>query len=701
MPPFDGIVLVERAGRLAAAVGATLLGELGATVLRVEDPSLPMPDEPEHWRTHPLALAGKTRMRLSEDTETAARQWRHILARADAVIYSPPLPDAQADRRGLVRCDVSGFGAAGADGLPDTANETVLQALCGIMSSTGTKGGPPEFTGAPLVELFTGVNCAVSVAAALRVRDGGGPAQRIDLSAFDGGVALSGAFIGHMQAGTAHDVRAGSRHPLCCPWNAYATRDGWVLMCSSTEPQWQRIADLIGRPDLKDHPEFANANARKRNEDAVDAAITAWTDTRTTDEAVAGFDAAGIPVGPILSVPDLLGRADAPPTREVAGPDGKTTLCPMPLIDLSRTPARISRTVAETEPVDAVVADLPPRAPAAAASDGGLPLSGIRVIEVGVFTAGPLGARYLADLGAEVIKIEQAGGETGRNWSPNFGGISGYFATYNAGKRSLTLDLTQPEDQAVLEELVGSADVLLQNLKAGAMARMGFGPEEVMQRYPGLIYVSVSGYGSKGSKSPALDTVIQARSGLMSLIEAPDVPVKSGASVGDLLASHVTPLGVLAALRDRDRTGLGQHMDLSMRDALAWTTQLSWPDGAPSLPASIRLACSDGWVVAHGNEAAAEGALDGASCASSRCKDILARLRAAGLAATRVQELDDLFRLPLCAERLLFRQADTPGGIPAPVLSAPYGLTETPAVPGPAIPAAGEANEDLAAAASG
>lgn len=701
MAPFDGIVVIERAGRLAAAVGATLLAELGATVLRVEDPSLPMPDEPEHWQHHPLALAGKTRIRLSGDRDTAARQWADMLARADAVIYSPPLPGDQFGRPGLVRCDVSAFGAAGAEGLPDTANEAILQAIGGIMSTTGTKDGPPELTGAPLVELFTGVNCAVSVAAALRVRDAGGPAQRIDLSAFDSGVALSGAFIGHMQAGTAHDVRAGSRHPLCCPWNAYATTDGWVLMCSSTEPHWQRIAELIGRPDLKDHPDFADTNARKRNEDAVDAAITAWTETRTTDEAVDGFDAAGIPVGPILSIPDLLGREDAPPTRKIAGPDGKATRCPMPLIDLGRTPCRTADTIAKTETVDAATSALSPRTFATPEGNGRLPLSGIRVIEVGVFTAGPLGARYLADLGAEVIKIEQAGGETGRKWAPNFGGVSGYFASYNAGKRSLTLDLTQSEDQAVLEELVGSADVLLQNLKAGAMARMGFGPEEVMQRYPRLIYVSVSGYGSKGSKSPALDTVIQARSGLMSLIEAPDVPVKSGASVGDLLASHITPLGVLAALRDRDRSGLGQHVDVSMRDALAWTTQLSWPDGAPSLPVSTRLACSDGWVIAQGPGSAVAKALDGVSAETQRCQDIVDRLRDAGLAASRVLELDDLYRLPLCAERVLFRQADTPGGVPAPILSAPYGLSATPAVPGPAIPAAGEANGKLAAVTSG
>ncbi len=414
MSALEGIVIIERAGRLAGAIGASLLAELGATVLRVEDPSLPLPPEPERWRTHPLALAGKTRLRLSGDPETAKRQWDDLLTRADAVILSPPLPTVEDVRPGLIRCDVSAFGADGADGLPDDANEAILQALGGVMSTTGSADGPPEFVGAPLVEFFTGANCAVAIAAALRVREAGGPAQRIDLSALDSSVALSGAFIGHMQVGRAHDVRAGSRHPLCCPWNAYPTRDGWVLMCSSTEPHWKRIAALIGRPELADHPDFADVNTRKKNEDAVDDAIIAWTREMTTADAVAGFDAAGIPVGPILTIPELLAAADAPPIRTVTLANGGEQVCPAPLLSLSRSPSRAADTVPTVDDLSRVLSTLPARPVSPAGTSARLPLAGIRVVEVGVFTAGPLGTRYLADLGAEVIKVEQAGGESGR-----------------------------------------------------------------------------------------------------------------------------------------------------------------------------------------------------------------------------------------------------------------------------------------------
>jgi crotonobetainyl-CoA:carnitine CoA-transferase CaiB-like acyl-CoA transferase len=516
-----------------------------------------------------------------------------------------------------------------------------------------------------------------------------------------------------MQLGKAHDVRAGSRHPLCCPWNAYRTQDGWVLMCSSTEPHWRRIAALIGRPELTDDPRFADMNKRQANHAAVDAAIETWTQGRTTDEAVAAFDGADVPAGPILTIPELLAAPDAPPMRRIALPNGRTQLCPAPLVVMSRTPARAADRVTPSKTdIAPILARLPAKRPATPGGDPALPLAGIRVVEVGAFTAGPLGTRYLADLGADVIKVEQTGGESGRRWAPNFGGVSGYFATYNAGKRSIILDLIKKEDQAALERLVASADILLQNLKTGAMERMGFGAEATLKRHPRLIYVSVSGYGSNGAKSPALDTVVQGRSGLMSLIHAPaagsvrppssedrrattrapETPVKAGASVADLLASHISPLGVLAALRHRDRTGEGQHIDVSMRDALAWTTQLSWPDGAPSLPDCCRVAGTDGWVVAQAPEAPAQAALGGVTLSSA---ETVTKLRAAGIVATRVLELDELFHLPICRDRNLFLEADTPGGVPAPILATPYGLTQPPLRPGRSIPGPGADNDLL------
>jgi len=690
---LDGVVVIERAGRLAGAVAGTMLAELGATVLRVEDPRLDWPAEPEAWRDHPVALAGKTLLRLADEPPAAERQWAALLDRADAVIYSPPLPAADDVDPSLIRCDVSAFGIDGADDLPDDCSEAIVQALGGMMSTTGAAGGAPELTGAPMIEFFTGANAATSIAAALRVCDNGGTGQRIDIAALDASIALTGIYAGHVQVGKGHGLRAGSRHPLCCPWNAYKTTDGWVLMCSSTEPQWRRILDLIGRSDAKEDPRFATATDRNEHEDIVDGMIGAWTETKTTQDAVAAFEEAGIPSGPIVTIPGLIAQDASPPARPVRMPSGGTVTVPNSILTLEGSPPVNAGTVASVSgDVESAVEDLPPRDHQPGASGGTLPLAGIRVIEIALFTAGPLGGRYLADLGAEVIKIEQPGGETGRIWQPNFGGVSGYFATYNAGKRSVTLDLRADADKAALEDLLGTSDVLLQNLKAGALDRLGFGPESVRARHPRLIYCSVSGYGSTGSKAPALDTVIQAKSGLMSLIGKTDDPIKAGLSVADLLAAHLSPLAILAALRYRDRTGKGQHIDLSMRDALAWTTQLNWPDGAWSLPAHKQITCADGWVVAEADPGRIDACLHDSDPNKKSCDEIRAVLRADSIPAAAVLELDDAYAHPVSTRRKLFDLGDTEGGVPATVLASPYALRGTPLPNGRPIPAAGADN---------
>ena len=683
---LDGLVVVERAGRLAAAVAGTLLAELGARVIRVEGSQLEESPEPPLWRTHPLATAGKTRLVVpADDTET----WRGLIDRADAVI----LPDAAMvgdGPDGPVFCAVSAYGMANAVDSPD-AGEIALQATGGLMATTGEAGGAPEWTGIPLIECFTGLNAATAILAALRVRAAGGPAQRIDIAGLDAGLALLGTFVGDVLRGKTKGYRVGCRHPLIAPWNAYPTRNGQVLICSSTEGHWRRILDLIGRPDLLDDPRFTDAPSRIRNVDAVDDAIRAWTATRDSGEVVRAMEAADVPAGPILSIPDLLaGSADGPPlpTRRVRMPDGAALVCPQSMLRMTRTPGVAPAVVATPSDAESVLRDLPPQH-RTATGPARMPLDGIRVVEVGAFTAGPLGGRYLADLGAEVIKIEPPGGEGSRRWHPQFGGVSGYFATYNAGKRSVTLDLGTPEGRSALDRLLARSDVLLQNLKAGAMDRLGFGAADVLRRFPRLVYCSISGYGSDGPLVPALDTVIQATSGVLSLTGSGAATVKIGVSAADLLVAHISPLTILAALRYRDRTGEGQHIDLSMRDCLSWTTQLAWPDGKAALPHCRRVACADGYVVVEGEE---EAIPDRAITGLARDAAV-ARLRDAGCRAVAVLELDEVVGHPLVRKRRLVEQLPTDGKA-VPVLAAPYRLMTTPPRPGRPMGPAG-ADDDL------
>ncbi len=198
-------------------------------------------------------------------------------------------------------------------------------------------------------------------------------------------------------------------------------------------------------------------------------------------------------------------------------------------------------------------------------------LQGVRILSFTQFLLGPAGVQYLADLGAEVIKIEPPGGKLfERTWSGCnlfLNGVSAFFLCAHRNQRSLTLNLKHPEGQAVARRLVAGADVLVQNFRPGVMARLGLGYEEVASLNPRLIYVSASGYGetSKYRDRPGQDLLIQVMSGLASISgRAGQPPTAVGAPVVDQHGAALLAMAVLAALFERTRTGQGQRVEVSM-----------------------------------------------------------------------------------------------------------------------------------------
>ncbi len=200
------------------------------------------------------------------------------------------------------------------------------------------------------------------------------------------------------------------------------------------------------------------------------------------------------------------------------------------------------------------------------------PLAGVRVLDLTRVLAGPFCTALLADLGAEVIKIESpVAGDDARSLGPFRDGSSVYFSILNRGKQSVTLDLKHPDAREVLLELAERADVFIENFRPGVAQRLGVGHEAVMARNPRLVYASISGFGQSGpmSQLPAYDLVIQAASGLMSLTGEPDgEPMKVGESVGDLVAGLYAAFAVTTALRNVERTGRGDYLDVAMLDCL-------------------------------------------------------------------------------------------------------------------------------------
>jgi len=211
------------------------------------------------------------------------------------------------------------------------------------------------------------------------------------------------------------------------------------------------------------------------------------------------------------------------------------------------------------------------------------PLDGLKVFDLTRILAGPSCTQILGDLGAEVIKIERPGvGDDTRNFAPPYlpddkgeeTAESAYFAGTNRNKRSLTLNLSDPEGQAIARKLAAQCDILAENFKTGTLAKYGLGYDDLKGEMPRLIYCSITGFGHTGpyADRPAYDALIQAMGGVMSLTGEPaGEPMKVGVSIADLMSGMYASVAILAAVRHQHLTGEGQHLDISMLDAhVAW-----------------------------------------------------------------------------------------------------------------------------------
>jgi crotonobetainyl-CoA:carnitine CoA-transferase CaiB-like acyl-CoA transferase len=195
-------------------------------------------------------------------------------------------------------------------------------------------------------------------------------------------------------------------------------------------------------------------------------------------------------------------------------------------------------------------------------------LEGVTVLDLSRVLAGPYATQLLADLGAEVIKVESPRGDDTRGWGPPFAGDqSGYFLSVNRGKRSLAVDLKHPRGAALVRRLAARVDVLVENFKVGDLRRYGLAPDQLADANPGLVYATITGYGGHGPRAgqPGYDAAVQAVTGLMAMTGEPDgPPVKLGVAWIDVLTGLHAAVGILAALHERERTGRGRRLELSL-----------------------------------------------------------------------------------------------------------------------------------------
>ena len=363
-----------------------------------------------------------------------------------------------------------------------------------------------------------------------------------------------------------------------------------------------------------------------------------------------------------------------------------------------------------------------------------LPFTGLRVVALEQAVSAPFCSRQFADLGADVVKIERPdGGDFAREYDHVLHGLSAYFAWLNRGKRSVVLDLKQPAASASLARLVARADVFVHNLAPGAVERLGFGYDSLSARHPRLVWCGISGYGPDGPyrDRKAYDMLVQGEAGVISLTGGPGSPAKVGISIADIAAGLYAYSSILAALYDRERTGRGRRVDISMLECLAeWTTPplYTWL-GAGRV--SARCGARHNMIVPYGVYDCADGAVNfsiqnerewGRFCAqvlgrpdlasawatnqwrlehrseveafieeafrSVSRADLLRLLDAAAIANAAVNDVPSVAAHPQLAARHRWSEADSPAG-PIPALLPPHNLSNAPPRMG-RVPALGE-----------
>jgi crotonobetainyl-CoA:carnitine CoA-transferase CaiB-like acyl-CoA transferase len=383
------------------------------------------------------------------------------------------------------------------------------------------------------------------------------------------------------------------------------------------------------------------------------------------------------------------------------------------------------------------------------------PLSHIRVLDLSRVLAGPWAAQNLADLGAEVIKIERPGaGDDTRGWGPPWmkdgqgkdTAESAYFLSVNRNKKSLTLDISKPEGQKIARELAGKSQVLIENYKVGTLARYGLSYEELKKNNPGLIYCSITGFGQDGpyAPRPGYDFIFQGMGGLMSITGERDGqpgagPQKVGIAITDVLTGMYASVAILAAITHRERTGRGQYIDAALLDTMvafnanqivsylcSGKVPVRWGNAHPQVVPYEVFPTADGHIIlAVGNDSQFASFCQAAGCADlaqeprfrtmsqrivhrgelipliadvmrTRTKrEWIETLEAANVPCGPINNMKEVFEDPQVRHRKLRVDMPHPLGGVAPVVASPLRLSETPVEYRLAPPMLGQHNAEV------
>lgn len=584
--PLQGLRVIELAAGIAAAYTGKMLSDAGADVVLVEPPGgSPL----RRWKAsvaldggEPLAggetgvlfqiLHGNKIGTAADLTTPAGREALQTLARdADLLIDEGRLREAGIDGRALLAdcpdlsiISISDWGESGPYA-GRTANEYTLQAEVGATAYRGYKDRPPFAAGGRIGDYVCGSFAAVAAMAAVRMA----PGRYVEVSRFESMLLSFQPYQyvhGQLEPGVL--VPASVDVPSIEP-----AKDGWVGFCTVTDKQWKDFAEMIGRPELGEDPDLVTGFHRFQHLERVQPAIHAWTRERSVAEIIAEAGRRRIPVAPVGNGATVLEMAQFK-ERDVFWENPAGFRQPRPPYRLGSGDVRRPGRAPAMEPGQAPA--WPDRPADPTARSEGLPMAGLRVLDFSAFWAGPIGSACFALFGADVIKVESIQRPDGMRFSAGFfpkdkplWECSPITHGANAGKRGITLDLTDERGLKLAKRLVAECDIVIENFSPRVMEKFGLGWETVHALNPEAIMVRMPAFGLEGPwrERTGFAMTMEQVSGLAWRTGYPDrSPVVPRGCV-DPLGGMNAVFATLAALRLRERGAGGQQVEVALAEA--------------------------------------------------------------------------------------------------------------------------------------
>ncbi len=613
-----GIHVVDIAGTVATAYCGKLFRDLGARVTNLEPPGEGQPirrSPPLHpSNAGPEASGLATYLSLGKQSvaaEIANPAGQALLEAADVILDAEPRR-GPSPRDGQIRLSISWFGATGPYA-GRAATDQVIGAHTGAARAVGPAEGPPMLTTGHTAQVVAGTLAYVAGVGHLLGRETGAPDTQahLDLSIFEAAMCITEPGPpGTLATGVIRPRIGINRFWPTYPTGIYPTRNGWLGVTTVTPSQWQSFCTLLDLPELAAEPRYQVSINRLEDADTIDALLAPRLLERTALEWVEAGQAARVPLA-IASTPAELFELDQFRERgawvEAEHPDQGRFPSPGTPFRLHRTPAarggraprlgehngtasgpempartRVARTRATREPDRAPVigrADGRPAHPVVAQPADGANrrpdlLGDIRIVDLTMGWAGPLATRQLADMGAEVIKVESCQYfDWWRGWESTPESIaqklyeqSTAFNTTGRNKFGITLDLTSRRGKDLLLELVAKSDAVIENYTASVLPKLGLAYERLREANPELVLVSMPPFGASGNwmDHRAYGSTVEQASGLPHINgRAGDPPTMQHVALGDPIAGINAAAALVTALRHLRRTGEGQYVDLS------------------------------------------------------------------------------------------------------------------------------------------